>query len=575
MPEVFADVGLCVDAVLQRVGTRVVLALPLGIGKPNPLANEFYRRAVRDPSLDLTLVTALSLLKPVAHSALEGRLLNPLVERVFGSYVEPEYARAMQRDALPPNVRVIEFYLAPGAFLGSRHAQRNYLSANYTHVAREVLARGVNVIAHLLARRTLDGELQLSFGSNADVTIDLLPLIEAARAAGRDIVMVGETHAQMPFMAGHALVEPRRFDFLVDDPRYDYDLFCPPNPSFGTAEHALGLQVSTLVRDGGTLQVGIGELGDSLIYALLLRHQQNAAWRGALAALGGADAALLRAEGGDTPFVAGLFASTEMFVDQLLELYRAGILRRRVYDCLPLERLLASGELSERFDERILGQLAGAGVGPQLSAAQFAELKAHGVFREDVEFADGRIRARGGAWIAADLAAPASRARLAAECLGRELRNGQLLHAGFFLGPRAFYAALRELPDERARAVRHARGRVRESAVRRRPGAAHPAAPRGTLRQHHHDGDAAGRGGIGRARGRADGVGCRRPVQLRRHGARAPRSALDPVRARHAYPSRANHLQHSLELRPRDHPAPSARHRGHRIRRRRPARPDR
>src|SRR5579862_7506131 len=448
MPEIFDDVGHCVDAVLARVGTRIVLALPLGIGKPNPLANEFYRRAVRDPSLDLTLVTALSLLKPVAHSALQGRLLNPLVERVFGSYVEPEYARAMQRDALPPNVRVIEFYLAPGAFLGSHHAQRNYLSANYTHVARDVLARGVNVIAHLLARRTLAGELQLSFGSNADVTTDLLPLIEAARAAGRDIVMVGETHAQMPFMAGHALVDPRRFDFLVDEPRYDYDLFCPPNPSLGTAEHALGMQVSTLVRDGGTLQVGIGELGDALIYALLLRHQQNNAWRGALAALGGSDAALLRAVGGDAPFGTGLFAATEMFVDQLLELYRAGILRRRVYDCLPLERLLSSGELSERFDERILGQLAGAGVGPELSAAEFAELKTHGVFREDVEFAAGRIRARGGAWIAADLSAPASRARLAAECLGRELRNGQLLHAGFFLGPRAFYAALRELPDE-------------------------------------------------------------------------------------------------------------------------------
>jgi len=69
------------------------------------------------------------------------------------------------------------------------------------------------------------------------------------------------------------------------------------------------------------------------------------------------------------------------------------------------------------------------------------------VFREDVEFADGRVRAAGGAWIAADLADPASRARLAGECLGRELRNGQVLHAGFFLGPRGFYAALRELPE--------------------------------------------------------------------------------------------------------------------------------
>src|SRR5438105_9773728 len=66
MPEVFDDVGHCADAVLKRVGTRVVLAMPLGIGKPNPLANEFYRRARLDPAIDLTIVTALSLLKPAA-----------------------------------------------------------------------------------------------------------------------------------------------------------------------------------------------------------------------------------------------------------------------------------------------------------------------------------------------------------------------------------------------------------------------------------------------------------------------------------------------------------------------------
>jgi len=452
MPEVFADVGHCVDAVLRRVGPRIVLALPLGIGKPNPLANEFYRRALRDSTLDLTIVTALSLLKPVARSALEARLLAPLAARVFGTYVEPEYARGMQTGTLPPNIRIIEFFLTPGAFLNSRHAQRHYLSANYTHVARDCLARGVNVIAHLVAQRMVNGELQLSFGSNPDVTVDLLPLIEGARATGRDIVMVAETHAQMPFMTGHALVEPRRFDFLVDDPRYDYDLFCPPNPPLATVDHAIGMYASGLVRDGGTLQIGIGELGDSLVYALLLRHQQNAAWRGALQALGTATVApLIHAEGGDAPFSAGLFAATEMFVDQLLELYRAGILSRRVYDSLPIERLLSSGQTSEHFDERILGLLAAAGAGPVLSSAEFADLKCHGVFREEVEFADGRVRAADGEWIAANLADPASRARLAAECLGRELRNGQVLHAGFFLGPRAFYAALRELPEsERA-----------------------------------------------------------------------------------------------------------------------------
>jgi len=451
MPEILDDVGNCVDAVLRRIGPRIVLALPLGIGKPNPLVNEFYRRAARDRTLDLTIITALSLLKPVAHGALERRLVEPLAERIFGSYVEPEYARALQANALPANIRVIEFFLTPGAFLNCPPAQHNYLSANYTHVAREVLARGVNVIAHLVARRTLKGQLQLSLGSNPDVTVDLLPRIEQARREGRDIVLIGETHAQMPFMAGQAQLEPERFDYLVDHPRYDYDLFGPPNAPLSSAAHAIGLYASALVRDGGTLQVGIGELGDALIYALLLRHQQNEAWRGALAALAAGRAAeSIGTSGGEAPFTHGLFAASELFVDQLLELYRAGVLRRRAYDSLPIERLLAGGE-PERFDATLLPKLLAAGVGPLLNEAQFTDLKRHGVFREEVEFDGGRVRARGGQWINADLSDAGSCARMAAECLGRELRNGHVLHAGFFLGPRSFYAALRELPeDERA-----------------------------------------------------------------------------------------------------------------------------
>lgn len=448
MPEIFNDVGHCVDAVLRRVGPRIVLGLPLGIGKPNPLVNELYRRALRDPSIDLTILTALSLLKPSAGSALEARLTTPLVERIFGSYVEPEYARALLRDGLPPNVRVSEFFLTLGQFLGSTQAQRHYLCSNYTHVARDLRARGVNVIAQLVARRTQDGQMLLSLGSNADVTAELLPFIEEQRRAGRDIVLVGETHAQMPFMTGHAQMDARHFDFLVDDPRYDYDLFCPPNPPLNTAQLAIGMHVSSLVRDGGTLQVGIGELAEATIYALLLRHQQNAAWRGALASLDphGAAAPLIAAEGGTEPFVGGLYAATEMFVAQLLELYHAGILRRAVYDSLALERLLAAGKIGERFDERILELLAEAGMGPLLSAGEFTELQRYGVFRGDVEFDSGRVRARGGSWIEADLSDPASRARLG-ECLGRELCNGQVLHAGFFVGPRGFYAALRDLPE--------------------------------------------------------------------------------------------------------------------------------
>src|SRR5213078_4620626 len=110
--------------------------------------------------------------------------------------------------------------------------------ANYTHVAREVLARGVNVIAHLVARRTVNGEMQLSFGSNPDVTVDLLPLIESERTPERDIVMVGETHAQMPFMTGRALVAPGRFDFLIDSAATTTTCSARPTPrSHGGSRH--------------------------------------------------------------------------------------------------------------------------------------------------------------------------------------------------------------------------------------------------------------------------------------------------------------------------------------------------
>jgi len=453
MPVAFDDVGECVESALRRVGRKVVLAVPLGLGKPVPVVDEFWRRALRDPQLDLTIVTALTLRRPGASSELEQRYAGPLVERLFGDYREPEYVAAMRAGNVPANVRVIEFYLEPGAALDVAHAQQHYLSANYTHVARDLLARGVNVVAQLVARRGSGAEARYSLGSNPDVTLDLLPALAAARRAGREIVAIASVHAQMPYMYGSAEVPADSFDLVLDDPRDDSVLFGPPNAPLGDADHAIGLHVSALVRDGGTLQIGIGELGDALCYALLLRHQQPAAWTQALRDVGSERnvPGLVDAEGGREPFRDGLFASTEMFVDQMLDLYRAGILRRRVYDSLPLSRLIAQGQCGDRFDARLLEDLPHAGLGPRLDAVQFEHLRSFGVFRQDCEWRDGRIRAPDSAWIEADLADPRARAALAEHCLGRELRNGHVLQAGFFLGPRGFYAALRDMPERELR----------------------------------------------------------------------------------------------------------------------------
>jgi acyl-CoA hydrolase len=452
MPQMFVDVGEIVEEALRRVGKRVVLALPLGIGKPNLIANEFFRRARADATIDLTIFTALSLRKPTGAGALEKAFIEPLAQRIFGNYPDLDYLSAVRTNEVPANVRVIEFFFEPGSLLNAPHAQSHYLSANYTHVARELLARGANVIAHVVARRTVGGVTEISLGSNPDVTIDLIPELARIRAAGQAVVMLGQVHREMPFMLGAANVGADVFDLLLDHSRYDYDLFAPPNPSLSTVDHAIGLHASGLVRDGGTLQIGIGELGDSIVYSLLLRHQQNDAWRRALLDSGSErGAAIIESVGGRTPFAVGLFGATEMFVDQMLDLYRAGILRRRVYDYLPLQRALAANGSSPRVDEALLAGLLAAGAGPMLDASDFAALKAAGVLRTETRFESGHIVSPEGTRIAANLGDAKTRGALARECLGLTLQGGTVMHAGFLLGPRAFYAALRELPESERR----------------------------------------------------------------------------------------------------------------------------
>jgi acyl-CoA hydrolase len=453
MPRIFDDVAECVEATLSRVGPDIVLALPLGVGKPNPLANEFYRRARRDPALTLTIFTALSLRAPAWHGELERRFLQPLVERLFGGCIPLDYVTDLHGEGLPGNVRIVEFFLDPGALLNVSHSQRHYVSSNYTHVARDVAAHGVNVIGQLVAKRGAEGRAEYSLGSNPDVTVDLLRHLAPQRAQGRDVVVIGETNRQMPFMFGDAAVSTETFDFLIEHPRYDYDLFAPPNQRLSTADHAIGLYGARLVRDGGTLQIGIGELGDAVVYGLQLRQQQNLEFREILQGLKAAErfGPALDGIGGAAPLEAGLYACTEMFVDGFLDLYRSGVLRRRVYDDARIQRLLNDGSISERIDERFLAALAQAGFASPLSADDFLLLQRAGVFRRDCRYAAGSIGNAEGQSTPAMLDTPAARRELLAACTGRQLTGGVLLHAGFFLGPRGFYAALRDLPEAERR----------------------------------------------------------------------------------------------------------------------------
>jgi acyl-CoA hydrolase len=439
----------CVDATLARVGKHIVLGLPVGIGKPNPLVNAFVKRAVADSSIQLTIFTALSLRTPRWNSDLERRFLQPFSERVFGNYPELEYVRLLERHALPSNIKVNEFFLEPGAWLKNEHLQQHYLSSNYTHVARDLIARGVNVIAQLVAVSANEPD-KVSLSCNPDLTVDLLPHIESLRSAGKPFVLIGQIHRDLPFMYGDAELSRSAFDFILEPPQ-SFPLFCPPNMPIGSVDYLIAANVSALVKDGGTLQLGIGELGDAIVYGLKLRHEQPSDFAALLDAsiTSAADRSLITQEGGTQSFARGLYGCTEMFVDGFIDLYRADILKRRVYPHALLQTLLDDGLISEMVDEKMLQALASAGL-DRLSTCDFLELQLAGVFRDDARYVAGNITIAA-TTVPAHLASAEQRHALASCCLGKTLRNGVLLHGGFFFGPRAFYDALRTMPDDERR----------------------------------------------------------------------------------------------------------------------------
>jgi acyl-CoA hydrolase len=319
------DAVKCAEAIIDRVGRDIKLATPIGIGKPVQLLNALYGLAEADWRLNLTIFTGLTLSRPRYRTDLERRFVAPLLDRLFASYPEPLYVAALRKGALPPNVEVNEFFLPAGAWLSNGPMQRGYTSLNYSHVAHHLQRMETNVFAQLVAPGTGANGAHVSLSSNTDVTLDIMGYIADRRGSGKPVAFAGEINANLPYMPGEAEIERDQFDVMLEPEGAPYDLFAPPKEPVSLADYAMALNAATLIKDGGTLQIGIGSFSDALAHALILRHTDNEAFRGLIDKLG------LPADGAELgPFEVGLYGCTEMLVDGYLALRRAGVLSRRV-----------------------------------------------------------------------------------------------------------------------------------------------------------------------------------------------------------------------------------------------------
>ena len=340
------SIECAVDDVLARLPPHIHLGLPLGLGKANRFVNALYQRIRQLPERHLTIYTALSLGRPALGEGLQRQFLEPFIDRVFGDYIELDFLGDLHRNTLPHNIHVEQFFMQPGSLLNSPPAQQDYVSSNYSHAARDINASGLNLVAQLIARDPQDAR-RLSLSCNPDITLDLLPMIAKRRAAGETILLLGHVHADLPFMPGDSELQAEDFDMLIDEDERT-TLFSTPNMPVSTQDHFIGLHASTLVRDGGTLQIGIGAMGDALVAALLARQADNAGYRALLDEVDVTPwGTLIEREGGLNPFAQGLYGCSEMFVHGLMVLADAGIVRRKVYADVERQAQANAGTLDE------------------------------------------------------------------------------------------------------------------------------------------------------------------------------------------------------------------------------------
>src|ERR1700712_5608744 len=325
MPKMFSDPDAIAEAIIRDVGTNLVVGLPLGLGKANHIINALYARAAADRAINLTFFSALTLEKPKPKSLLERRFIAPVIDRLFGGYPDLAYADALHAGALPSNIKVIEFFFLAGRWLHVPFAQQHYISANYTHAASYLLERGLNVITQLVAKRTEGGVTRYSLSCNTDTTLDILH----ARAEGRaSFKLIGQVNSELPFMPGQGDLAAEEFSAILDSPATDFPLFAPPSEPIGDTKYAIGLHAAGLVRDGGSLQIGIGQVGDALAQGLIVRHRDNAQFHEIMKRL--APGTAQRAELETGPFEQGLYGVSEMLFEAFVGLMEAGILKREV-----------------------------------------------------------------------------------------------------------------------------------------------------------------------------------------------------------------------------------------------------
>jgi len=445
MSKLYNDYEIAAKNIIEQVGKTIVIAIPLAIGKPIGFINALYQLACDDNSIQLTIITGLTLSRPTFSHDLEKRLAEPILKRILKNYEDPLYEKAREQQNLPSNISIIEFYLSPGKYLNNSMVQQDYISSNYTLVKRDLLNYSVNVIAQQMAKSSTQPDLY-SLSSNTDLFKDIAHDLRT-QYPERKIAIIAEVNNNLPFMVGDAEINSQTFTHIIDTHSYPA-LFALPHHDISAEDHAIGLYTSTLIKDGSCLQIGIGSISNAIANALVMREKENTTYSELMSSL------LVQEKFGETvatlgslkPFDEGLCASTEMLSDAYLHLYKEGILRKRVYDHAGIQRLLNAKKITESISPTLLDILIEENIiHSQLTFSDVMMLKKYGIFKSDISFQSNNLLTSTGVSIPANLNSSEAKHQIILHCLGEKLISGKIIYAAFFLGTVDLYQQLHDL----------------------------------------------------------------------------------------------------------------------------------
>lgn len=454
MPSYYNDYANAAERIIQQVGNTVVIGVPLGLGKPIGILNALYRLAHDNPSIQLTIITGLTLARPTLHNELEKRFVTPILDRILKDYEDPLYEHARELQQLPKNIRVIEFFLSPGKYLHNSYVQQNYISSKYTSVVHDALHYSINVYAQQVAHSSSHAD-QYSLSCNTDLFHEIADYLRQFQRNGKNTCIVAEVNANLPYMYGDAVVNAAGFTDIVDTKHYR-TLFAIPREEISPQDHLIGLYTSFLLKDNSCLEVGIGKLSNAVANALIMRQNHNTVYLeifknlAVLEKFGESIASI----GAVDPFDKGIYASTEMLSDEYLQLYNANILKKQVYDHIGLQRLLNANAITEKITIEMVDVLVNHHIiNAHITATDLQFLQQFGIFKPGIILEAGNFVLTSGESFSADLTLPSSRQQIVNQCLGDKLRTGKIIHAGFFLGTSDFYKELYEFPTEVAQKI--------------------------------------------------------------------------------------------------------------------------